>query len=268
MKKAYVDLPDGTQIHYVTEGEGEPLLLFHQAPLCWEEWAGVIPLLSPHFRVIAPDMIGHGNSDDPPRECAMADFTRYTLQFMDAMGLDRVTLAGNHSGAALAMSLAVNHPERVKRVVLSVEMLASPQMIAAFLEKLKGKPLSRELPMTENGSFLAEAWERYRALTPTGSLATRFRAFVIGQAARQRPYDAHHAVLHWMAEEDQFAKLRCPVLVFGAENDLFFKQELLDAAPARVPGCRTVVIRDAGALSAIEQPQALGAAILAFAQGA
>ncbi len=268
MKKAYAELPDGTQIHYVTEGSGEPLLLFHQAPLCWEEWSGVIPLLSPHFRVIAPDMIGHGNSDDPPRECAMADFTRTTLQFMDAVGVQQAVLAGNHSGAALSMSIAVNHPQRVKRVALSVEMLASPQMIAAFLDKLKGKPLSRELPMTADGSFLAEAWERYRALTPTGSLATRFRAFVIGQAARQRPYDAHHAVLHWMATDDHFAKLRVPTLVFGAENDLFYNASMLDAAPQRLPGCRTVVIRDAGALSALEQPQALGAAILAFAQGA
>ena len=147
-------------------------------------------------------MIGHGNSDDPPHECAMADFTRYTLQFMDALGLDRVILAGNHSGAALSMSLAVNHPERVKRVVLSVEMLASPQMIAAFLEKLKGKPLSRELPMTADGSFLAEAWGRYRALGPTAPLAVRFKAFVIGQAARLRPYDAHYPVLRWMAEAE------------------------------------------------------------------
>lgn len=267
MKKAYAELPDGTQIHYVTEGQGEPLLLFHQAPLCWEEWAGVIPLLSPHFRVIAPDMIGHGNSDDPPRECTMADFTRTTLQFMDAIGVRRAILCGNHSGAALAMSIAVHHPERVERLVLSVEMLVNRQMIEAFLEKLKGKPLSRELPMTADGSFLVQAWERYRALTPTGPLPVRFRAFVIGQAARQRPYDAHHAVLHWMAEADHFAKLRCPTLVFGAENDLFFNREMLDAAPQRLPGCRTVVIRDAGALSAIEQPQALGAAILAFAQG-
>jgi uncharacterized membrane protein YgcG len=76
---------------------------------------------------------------------------------MDAIGVQRAILAGNHSGAALAMSIAVNHPERVQRVILSVEMLVNRQMIEAFLEKLKGKPLSRELPMTADGSFLVQA---------------------------------------------------------------------------------------------------------------
>lgn len=265
MKRAYAQIPEG-QIHYRTEGEGEPLLLFHQAPLCGEEWERVIPLLSPHYRVIAPDMIGHGMSDDPAQECTMADFTRTTLAFMDALGIQRAVLAGNHSGAALAMSLGVNHPERVKRVALSVEMLATPAQISAFLEKLKGKPLSRELPMDAAGQFITQAWERYAALGPTASLATRFKAFVIGLTARQRPYDAHHAVLHWMSEADHFASLKVPTLVFGAENDLFFKDEALAAAPQRLPGCRTVVIREAGAISPLEQPQALAEALLAFAR--
>lgn len=267
MKKAYVDIPEG-QLHYRTAGSGEPLLLFHQAPLSGAEWEDVLPLLSAHYRVILPDMIGHGDSVDPPREYEMADFTRTTLQLMDALGIDKAVVGGNHSGAALAMSLAVNHPERVKRLILSVEMLVTPAQIQAFLDKLKSRPLSRELPMTADGSFLVEAWDRYRMLAPTAPLPVRFRAFVIGQAARQRPYDAHFAVFRWMCAADHFTQLRCPTLVFGAENDLFFNLDLLHAAPQRLPGCQTVVIRDAGALSALEQPRALAEAILRFAQGA
>lgn len=264
MKRAYAELPDGTQIHYLSEGSGEPLMLFHQAPLSSDEWAQVIPLLSPHFRVIAPDMIGHGNSDDPPQECEMADFTRTTMQLMDVLGIQRAIVGGNHSGAALAMSLAVNHPERVKQLFVSVEMLVSRAQIEAFLEKIKGKPMSRDLPMTADGSFLAQAWERYAMLGPTAPLPVRFRAFAVGLAARQRPFDAHYAVLRWMAEADHFARIPVPTLVFGAEHDLFFDHALLAGAPQRLPGCQTVVIRDAGALSVFEQPQALGAAILRF----
>jgi pimeloyl-ACP methyl ester carboxylesterase len=266
MKKAYVDVPEG-QIHYRSEGEGEPLLLFHQAPMSSVEWEEVMPLLSPHFRVIAPDMLGHGNSDDPPREFEMADFTRTTLQFMDALGIQRASVGGNHSGAALAMSLAVHHPERVSRLAMSCEMLVTPRQIEDFLAAMKGRPMSRDLPMTADGSFLAEAWDRYRALGPTAPLAVRFKAFVIGQAARQRPYDAHYPVLRWMAEADHLARVRCPTLIFGAEHDLFFNADTLAAAPQRLPGCKTAVIHDAGALSVFEKPREVAQALLGFLRG-
>ena len=80
MKKAYVNLPEG-QVHYLTAGEGPALLLFHQAPMSSEEWLEVIPALSEHFTVFAPDMMGHGQSDDPGHEYEMEDFAATTLRF-------------------------------------------------------------------------------------------------------------------------------------------------------------------------------------------
>lgn len=263
MKKGYVSIPEG-QIHYRTEGEGEPLLLFHQAPMSSEEWDAVIPILGKHYRVVAPDMIGHGNSDDPPREYEMVDFTRTTLQFMDALGIQKAIVCGNHSGAALSLSLAVNAPERVSKLVVSCELLISPEQINVFLEKLKQTPMSRDLPMTADGSFLAEAWERYKQLGPQAPLPVRFKPFIIGQAARMRPFDAHYAVFRWMAEADHFAKVKCPTLVFGAEHDLFFSIPLLESALKRVADCQITVIKEGGALCAFQKPRELATAILDF----
>ena len=266
MKKGYVDIPEG-QIHYRTEGEGEPLLLFHQAPMSSVEWEAVIPWLSPTYRVIAPDMIGHGQSDDPPREYEMADFTRTTLQFMDALGIDQAIVGGNHSGAALAMSLAVNHPERVRKLIVSCEMLVTPAQIETFLQALKGRPMSRDLPMTENGSFLMEAWDRYRPLAPNAPLPVRFKPFIIGQAARMRPFDAHYAVFRWMASAEHLARVACPTLIFGAERDLFFDAARLAAAPLHLADCHTAVIPEAGAMAAFEKPKELAEAMLGFLRG-
>ena len=266
MKKAYVSIPEG-QIHYRTEGEGEPLLLFHQAPMSSTEWEDVIPVLSKHYCVVAPDMIGHGNSDDPPREYEMEDFTRTTLQFMDALGIKKAIVGGNHSGAALALSIAVNAPERVSKLMMSCEMLVSCVEIDAFLEKLKTKPMSRDLPMTADGSFLAEAWERYKPLAPLAPLAVRFKPFIIGQAARLRPYDAHYAVFRWMSKADHLPQVKCPTLVFGAEHDLFFSIPLLESALKRIADCQIAVIKEGGALCAFEKPQELGAAMLNFLKG-
>jgi pimeloyl-ACP methyl ester carboxylesterase len=267
VKKGYVNIPEG-QIHYRTEGEGEPLVLFHQAPMSSAEWDEVIPILSKHYRVIAPDMIGHGNSDDPPREYEMEDFTRTTLQFMDALDIGRAVVGGNHSGAALALSIAINQPERVSKLIMSCEMLISSVEIDGFLAKLQKQPMSRDLPMTESGSFLAEAWDRYKALGPLSPLSVRFKPFILGQTARLRPYDAHYAVFRWMGKADRLSQVKCPTLVFGAEKDLFFSIPLMESASRRIAQCQTAIIKDGGALCTFEKPTELGAAILEFLRGA
>jgi len=231
-----------------------------------EEWLEVIPALSEHFTVFAPDMMGHGHSDDPDREYEMEDFVATTLRFMDALGIEAAILCGNHSGAALATALAVTAPSRVRKLVVSCEMLISAEKIAGFLESLKDKPLSRELPMDEPGEFLTQAWDRYKALAPTAPAAVRFLPFVIGQKSRLRPYDAHFAMFRWMAKALWLSQLDCPILVVGAENDLFFEQEMAAAVSENLAHGSFEVIRDAGALSAFEQPAAWAQAILDFAR--
>lgn len=264
MKKAYVDLPEG-QIHYLSAGQGPALLLFHQAPMNAEEWVEIIPALSETFTVYAPDMMGHGNSDDPGREYEVEDFAATSVRFMDALGIEQAVVCGNHSGGALATAVAVSAPERVSKLVISCEMLISVEMINGFLEKLKSQPLSRELPMDEAGQFLVDAWERYKALAPTAVADVRFLPFIVGQKSRLRPFDTHFAVLRWMAASDWLTQVQCPALVIGAEHDLFFNQALMDGVSARMKDARSLVIRDAGALSTFEQPAAWSEAILGFA---
>ncbi|MEQ8514471.1 MAG: alpha/beta hydrolase [Chromatocurvus sp.] len=263
MKKAYLDLPEG-QVHYVTEGQGPALLLFHQAPMSGEEWTDIIPLLSAHFTVFAPDMMGHGNSDNPAREYEMADYVATTLRFMDALGIDQAILCGNHSGAALATAIAVTAPERVQKIIVSCEMLISAEQIQTFLASLKDKPLSRELPMDEGGQFLVDAWDRYKALAPTSAADKRFLPFMIGQRSRLRPFDAHFAIFRWMTQADWMSQVACPTLVIGAENDLFFSQELLESTPSRVSKGSYTTVKDGGALSTFEQANQWAEAILAF----
>ena len=266
MKKGYVDVPEG-QIHYRTEGSGEPLLLLHQAPLSSAEFNDVIPILSRHYWVIAPDMLGHGNSDDPPREYEVEDFTRSLIQFMEAIGIEKAILAGNHSGSALALSVAVTHPERVKKLVLSGETLTPPEEVHAFLEMLKTKPMSRDLPMTEDGSFLVEAWGRYKGLAPGSEPAVRFKAFTIGLAARVRPYDAHFAVFRWTERENRLPRVKCPVLIFDGDKDLFFSRETMESAKNSIPNCEIAIIEGAGAMVCFQKPQEWAQTVLAFLQG-
>jgi len=67
MKRAFIDTPEG-QIHFRTEGRGEPVLLLHKASLSSEEYKEMIPILAKNYRVIAIDVLGCGDSDQPPFE--------------------------------------------------------------------------------------------------------------------------------------------------------------------------------------------------------
>jgi len=263
MKKYYLDLPAG-QIHYIKAGQGEPLLLLHQAPMSSIEWENIIPVLAQHFTVYAPDMAGHGQSYEPSAAMNIPDFAQDTIAFMDAHGIDKAFVAGNHSGAALATCLAVNWPERVKKLVISCEMLISKTQIDQFVAAIRAKPLSRDIPFDADGKFISDAWLRYAALAPTASLDTRYKPFIHGQLARLRKFDIHEPVLDWMGAEDWMSQIPCPTLVFGAENDLFFDEDKLEEAKSRIADAQTRVIKDAGALSTFEQPAAIADMLLTF----
>lgn len=108
--------------NYHDEGEGFPVLLIHGSGpgvSAWANWRLVIPELSKSRRVIAPDMVGFGYTDRP--EGLRLDFKTWikqTVDLLDEMGLDKVDIVGNSFGGSLALSMAVEHPERVRKMVL------------------------------------------------------------------------------------------------------------------------------------------------------
>ena len=118
MKRAYVDTRDG-QVHYVTAGEGESLLLLHETPRSWRSYALMIPYLSASFRVIAMDTLGFGNSDRAPEHYGIDDYAENAVSFLDALGITRTHVVGEKTGAAIAVELAIKAPDRVGRMVIS-----------------------------------------------------------------------------------------------------------------------------------------------------
>lgn len=111
---------DGLRIRYLEEGSGPPAILFHGASLgssadVWRRNLG--PLAAAGVRAIAFDQPGFGLSDDPP-EWGMGWRTAFTLKFMDALGLPSAALVGHSQAGAIAVGLALSHPDRVSKVVV------------------------------------------------------------------------------------------------------------------------------------------------------
>ncbi len=105
-------------LHYTESGQGEPLVLLHSGGMSGAEWTPQIPLFARHFRVIAPDHLGHGGSPMMAEKLAVRDMGRAVLELLDELLLPKAHLVGSSLGGAVALWLAIHHPERVDKLVL------------------------------------------------------------------------------------------------------------------------------------------------------
>ena len=108
----------GDRVAYRDEGAGEVLLLIHGIGGSSNSWSGVIPLLAKKYRVIAPDLLGHGESDKPRGDYSVGAFAVLLRDFLDALDIPQVTVIGHSLGGGIAMQFAHQHGEYCKRIVL------------------------------------------------------------------------------------------------------------------------------------------------------
>jgi pimeloyl-ACP methyl ester carboxylesterase len=113
----------GVQIHYQEYGSGDPVVLVHGfASSAQHNWGvtGWFDTLSPHYRVIALDCRGHGRSGKPHDAAAYAGAAMEAdvIGLLDHLGIERTRLMGYSMGGRIALGLLVNHPERLRAVVL------------------------------------------------------------------------------------------------------------------------------------------------------
>ena len=109
---------NGINIHYVTEGEGEPVILLHGWPEFWYSWRHQIPVLGERFRVIAPDMRGFGYSDKPLTGYDTRSAASDIYELARALGYEAVKMVAHDIGARVAFRFTLDHEEAVKKLVL------------------------------------------------------------------------------------------------------------------------------------------------------
>jgi 2-hydroxymuconate-semialdehyde hydrolase len=112
----------GIRTNYHDQGNGKPVVLIHGSGpgvTAWANWRLVIPKLAPKFHVLAPDIVGFGYTDRPAGARYTMDYwLKHMVGFLDAVGLEKASVVGNSFGGALALALAINHPQRVDKLVL------------------------------------------------------------------------------------------------------------------------------------------------------
>lgn len=166
----------GIATNYHDQGRGEPVLLIHGSGpgvSAWANWRLSLPVLSQNFRVIAPDMAGFGFSERPANyQYSMENWVTQAVGLLDALNITKASVVGNSFGGALALALAIRHPERVNKLVL-MGSVGVPFKITEGLDRVWGYQ-----PSLEAMKSLLDIFAYNRALVTDELAELRYQASI------------------------------------------------------------------------------------------
>lgn len=213
IKRAFLDTADG-QIHYRIGGAGEALLLLHMNPRSSDEYRELMPILAQQYRVIAMDLMGFGDSDKPPRLYSVADYAQTVIALLDELGIEKVNLLGNHTGAFVSGEVTVAYPDRVNKLILS--------NVAGFGETGQADLMRRfqkGFVIKPDGSHLMDRWlarSRY-----VGSPELNHRWVLDDLKCFGYPLYAVWAVGNYCLDAaERFTQIHCPTLILWGIDDV------------------------------------------------
>ena len=125
----------GSKIHYIEEGEGDPILFLHGNPTSNYIWRNIIPYITPHGRCIAPDLIGMGKSGKPDTDYGYLDTFSYLDEFIKKLNLKNVTLVLHDLGAGMGFHYANLNRDNIKAI--------------AFMECMYDIPKTADMPISD-----------------------------------------------------------------------------------------------------------------------
>ena len=141
---------------FTEAGEGPPLILLHGLFGAGQNWGGIRRALAPRFRVLTPDLRNHGAS---PRAAAMdyATMAADLAETLDAAGVPRAAVVGHSMGGKVAMAFALEHPDRVERLVVAdIAPVRYRPVLRGYIDAMQAVPLHAGLTRKQADAQLAE----------------------------------------------------------------------------------------------------------------
>jgi pimeloyl-ACP methyl ester carboxylesterase len=225
--------------HIAVAGEGFPVLLLHQTPRSWDEYREVLPLLGRHFRAIAMDTVGFGDSSAlPAGEDSIEAWAAAALDLAAVLGLERLAVVGHHTGAAIAVEMAAAAPKRIAALVLS----ACPYVDADRRARHHGKPAIDDVSPAEDGSHLLALWRMRQPFYPQGNPSLLERFIVDALKAGALAGEGHRVVNRYVMET-RLPLVRCPTMVIAPTADPHV-YPLVGKVAAAIRDCRVVEIEN------------------------
>lgn len=264
---------DDIELYVERAGSGPPLLLLHGFTGSADEWAELLPALTPLRDVIAVDLIGHGRSSAP------ADPARYSLEhcavdllaLLDALGVGRVDVLGYSMGGRVALHLAAAAPGRVGRLILES---ASPG-IADAAERAARAAADDALAdriEAEGLDWFVDHWAAIPLFASQAALPAETRAALRERRLRgtARGYANSLRGMGAGRQEPLWARLPglvMPMLLVSGELDVKYLASN-ERAAALLPATSHAIVRGAGHTVHLEQPEAFAQLVVGFLSAA
>jgi len=257
------------RIHFEDEGTGPALLLLHGHTLDHRVWDDVAPpLVEAGFRVVRPDLRGHGRSTMAPAGYHWSHHAADMVAVMDAVGLESAMVVGFSLGGGVALEMAVTMPGRVERLGLVAPVVPDRPFEPAFLENLKA------VARVARAEGIRAAMEGPWASSPlfAQSLAkpgVREKLEVILRDFPGADYLARERdrVERSWKLPDRLGEIAVPTVVLVGEKEMPGFRGFAREAAVGIPGARLVEIPDCAHLLPLEAPEKVCRELLVLAGG-
>lgn len=265
----------GTSVRYRTAGSGPPLLLLHGIANSSQTWEPVAGALAEHFTLIAPDLLGHGESATPRGDYSLGAHASAARDLLSSLDLTRVTVVGHSLGGGVAMQFAYQFPERCSRLVL-VSSGGLGRDVHLLLRAASLPGADWVLPVLTSRGLRGigrgvDAVLRRTPLAPSGDIEILTRGFGSLATAGSR-----QAFLHTVrsviepggqrvsASDRLHLAAKMPTLIIWGERDSIIPVAHGRAAHEAMPGSRLEVFPGAGHMPHHDDPERFAALLTDF----
>ena len=256
----------GHERAFVKVGEGSVLLLLHGLGCDHTTWLPVIPDLAKHFTVIAPDLLGHGESDKPRADYSVGGYANGMRDLLTVLNVDKVTVVGHSFGGGIAMQFAYQFPERTERLILVGSGGLGPEVSTSIravttpgfhqLMGLLTLPGLRHLGKAGLVALSRSGLKGTRDLDEVAEIYDSFR----DPAARAAIRHVVSAVVDWRGQivtmgDRAYLTEAMPMAVIWGREDRVIPVRHASNAAALAPNARVEVIPNAGHFPHKDHPQ-------------
>jgi pimeloyl-ACP methyl ester carboxylesterase len=254
-----VRLSTGVELEVAESGpaNGRPVLFLHGYTDSWFSYSPILGRLSPDIRAIVPTQRGHGESDKPTCCYRIDDFASDAIALLDELGVEHASVVGHSMGSFVAQRIAIDHPDRVDRLVL---IGAGPTGNVAAVREFAAAV--RTLPDTVPLDFRRE----FQGSTAFEPLPEAFLRAVVEESGKlPGPLwrEAMDGILAFDAT-GELGRIRGSTLIVWGEHDLLMLRADQDALLRGIPRARLVAYPDMAHCPNWEQPERFAADLNAF----
>jgi 3-oxoadipate enol-lactonase len=255
----------GIELGYDEAGAGSAVLFLHGFPFNRSLWREQVEILAPHFRVIAPDLRGHGQTSVTEGLVTMEAMAQDVIALLDALEISEAAVCGLSMGGYVALALYRLVPSRVSALVL-----ADTRAVADTEEGKQNRELQAQRALQEGMAPIADAMlpKLVGPLTVAKrpDVVARVREMILktdptGAAAAQR------GMAQRPDQTDLLSHINVPTLIIVGENDQLTPLAESEKMHRLIDGSRLEIIEGAGHVSNLEQAEAFNRVLADFLTG-